>query len=208
MKRLMALAVIACAWFGLAGSAMAENHNDAAAQVAARSGIQIPALVHNQMLGLESNRAAVVALAAKVAPADAVANKLRAFVGEQFAACGYGLVPYAVADTLSAFHACSHAYLAGTKALLMRVGELAPADADVKALNAKVDADLFAYGVGVAMCLNSAEGFDTARVVPPDWTAARTAMAPYLLALLILAAFGVAAYPLATRKVRLLPDLR
>lgn len=206
MKRLMAMAFVAAiAWLGVAGSAMAENHNDAAAQVAARSGIQIPALVHNQMLGLEANRSAVVALAAKVAAADPVANELRGFVGEQFAACWYGLVPYAVADTVSPFHACSHAYLAGTKALLMRLQVLAPEDAAVAALSAKVDADLFTYGRGMAMCLNSADTFNTARVTPPDWSLVQMAWAPYALALLILAAFGVATYPLARGRVKLLP---
>ncbi len=206
MKRLVVFLGLALALFGT--PAMAAYHGGIYAYIATETGITVPPLIHGQMVALNDNRAAIVALAQQVAPDDSIAMQLRGYISQQRAACLWGVMPLSIADTESPFHLCMHGYLAGTKALLMRLQDVAGTNAAVQALADKVNlAILYDGGGGLALCLNSDTAFHTADIIRPQW--ADVPRHPVTLATLVLPfvlLFGALLWPLRQRRLRAQPQ--
>lgn len=150
----------------MVSSAQAERHGRIYAMVSAQTGYDLQPLLHDQLAPMDANRAAIVTLAQKHLPNDTMALALTDYIGKQRRACftnlAGGLIPVGLAAAeRSPLHLCTHAFLAGTQALLQRLNDKAPT-AEVQALYAKV----FAEG-GLVGCVYSATTFDTNRIEYP-----------------------------------------
>lgn len=161
------------------------------------AGISIPAISHGQMPVYAKYRAAILDLAARQPATDPVLRRLSGFVSLQSFACFYGLVPGSLADEDSPFNECSHAYLAGTRALLAHMAEMPGDQSKARALQKRIGEELQSDPTSGAMCGSSGEAFDSAVIVPPDWGMISTHW-PTLLTLsalmILIAAAGGALY--------------
>ena len=133
-------------------------------------GVAIPAITHGEMLVYAKYRTAILDLAAQQPVTDPTFRRLEGFVSLQHFACFRGLVPGSLSDELSPFNECSHAYLAGTRALLAHMGDMPGDQSAAKALQERINADIASDPIFGAFCSNSAQVFDSAIIVPPDWT--------------------------------------
>jgi hypothetical protein len=116
---------------------------------------------------MDANRDAIVALAQKYLPYDDMANTLVTYIGDQRQSCAAGLagglIPVGLAASdWSPLHLCTHAFLAGTQALLQRLNDKAPAP-EVETLYARV----FEQG-GLVGCVYSTRRFNTNDIVHVD----------------------------------------
>jgi hypothetical protein len=206
MTRILAFLALVASLMGT--PALAAGHGSIYSYIATETGITVPPLIHGQMVALNDNRAAIVALAQQVAPDDSIATQLRGYISQQRAACLWGIMPLSIADTESPFHLCMHGYLAGTKALLMRMQDVAGTNAAVQALAEKVNlAILYDGGGGLALCLNSDTAFHTADIIRPQWAdvprhpvTLATFVCPFVLL------FGALVWPLRQRRLRVHPQ--
>ncbi|HEX2859829.1 MAG TPA: hypothetical protein VHP58_06510 [Alphaproteobacteria bacterium] len=155
------LAVLAGLAFG--GTAQASSHTRV------YESLNVQPLLHNQLNAMDANRPAIVALAEKLLPTDTEVVALRHFIIAQRRACMGGVVPafYAGMEG-SPFHLCTHAFLAGTQALLKRLELVAGHRLDVQVLSEQVKMDLLADGAG-PVCVNSATSFNTDTIHGVDW---------------------------------------
>ena len=134
------------------------------------AGLPIPSVSHGQMQVLEAYRADVLDLAGKRYPTDPDMRRLQSFVSLQYFYCAWGLVPGGVSDEGSPFNECTHAYLAGVRALLLHL-EAMPGDGSaVRALRRRIDTDMLENHASLVPCRFSDEPFNTADVVAPRWT--------------------------------------
>lgn len=133
------------------------------------AGLSIPSISHAQMAILDANRGAILAVAGRQARADSVAQRLETYVNLQVFACAWGLVPGSLQDEASPFNECTHAYLAGTQALLKRLRLAYATDAEVQALGRKVELEMLEGRAASVLCQFSGEPFNTAEVVAPSW---------------------------------------
>ncbi|WP_454815454.1 hypothetical protein [Labrys neptuniae] len=134
------------------------------------AGIPIPNLTHGQMAVIADNMPAILAVADRQTGLDETARRLRAFVDWQYFFCFRGLVPGSLKDEESPFNECSHAYLAGTQALLLELRQTRGDRADVRALVDKVGLDMVRNNAALVLCRFSGEAFNTADVVSPRWS--------------------------------------
>jgi hypothetical protein len=176
MRKLLYIGLAALAGLLLGTPAQARSHGGIYANLSAQTGYDLQPLMHDQLAPMDANREAIVAMAQKYLPYDDTANTLVAYIGEQREACAYGLaggvIPVGLAALeASPLHLCTHAFLAGTQALLQRLNDKAPTD-EVKALYVKV----FAEG-GLVGCAYSDRRFNTGNIIhvglpsiprPPD----------------------------------------
>ncbi len=94
-------------------------------------------------------------------------RRLQGVINIQFSACAWGLVPGGIEED-SPFNECTHAYLAGTRALLHLQGP--PGDQTaVRALVEKVGLDMLANNAAPVLCRYSDEPLNTAEIVYPRW---------------------------------------
>jgi hypothetical protein len=156
--------------FVIASPAQAEGHGGIYAYIKTETGIAIAPLIHGQMLVMNANRPAIVALAAQAAPDDAIASQLSAYVGQQYRACFWGAFGVGIADTESPLHVCTHGYLAGTQAMLIRLRDAAGANPAVQAMVNKVELEMLANTASLSICSASATPFNTAQVLGPQWS--------------------------------------
>lgn len=160
-------------------------------------GIAIPAIGHGEMPVYAKYRAAILGLAARQPTTDPVLRRLSGFVSLQYFACFYGLVPGSLSDEDSPFNECSHAYLAGTRALLAHMAAMPGDQPEASALQKRIGEELASDPSSGAMCWSSGQAFDSAVIVPPDW-AMILVHRPTLLTLLafvfLIAAAGGAVY--------------
>lgn len=133
-------------------------------------GLAIPNVTHGQMLVIAANRPAILKLAAGQDPTDPTLRRLQGYVSLQTFACLWGLVPGAVEDESSPFNECSHAYLAGTKALLMHLLAMPGDRAPVRALADTIELEMMRNNASLDLCRYSDEPFDTADIVGPHWS--------------------------------------
>lgn len=133
-------------------------------------GLALPNLTHGQMLVIAANRAAILKLAAAQNPTDPTLRRLQGYISLQTFACLWGLVPGAVEDESSPFNECSHAYLAGTKALLMHLLAMPGDRAPVRALADQIELEMLRNDAALDLCRYSDEPFDTAHIVGPHWS--------------------------------------
>ena len=154
------------------------------------AGLPIPSVSHGQMVVLDAYRAEVLDLAGTQYPTDPDMRQLQSFVALQYFYCAWGLVPGGVSNEESPFNECTHAYLAGIRALLLHL-ETMPGDRRaVRSLRGRIDAAMLERRASLVLCRFSDEPFNTADVVTPRWSGLLTD-GPSLAALALLA-FGAA----------------
>lgn len=151
-------------------------------------GIVIPAIPHGEMLVLAKYRARILEIAARQVPADPTLRRLLGFVSLQHFACFWGLFPGSLSDETSPFNECSHAYLAGTRALLEHLVTMPGDQSSAKVLQASIAEELASDPTFAALCVNSSEAFDSGIIVGPDWQLAAT----HLPTLITFSLFAVA----------------
>ena len=137
---------------------------------ATADGIVIPTLTHGQMAVIAEHRTAILDLAAQQIPTDAVMRRLEGYVSFQFFACLWGVVPGSLSQESSPFNECSHAYLAGTKALLLHLQTMPGNHAAVTALVRSIELEMLAHGASLVLCRYSDEAFNTSEVIGPRWS--------------------------------------
>lgn len=173
---ILTLALVAMG-FGFIAPASAKTHKLIYEAIARTTGITVPMIANGQLSVMASHRAEIQGLGNQYS-GDAIASELNAFTSKGYAACLYGLWPASLADMNSPFHMCTHSYLAGSHALLMRLAALDPANPQVAALNAKVNAELDAAwqqaqtspdSLNFWTCQYNATSFNTNEIVRPSW---------------------------------------
>lgn len=133
------------------------------------SGITIPNLTHGQMAVIARHRGEILRLAAMQIDTDETFRRLMNYANLQFAFCLWGAVPGSVADEASPFNECSHAYLAATRAVLMRMRERPGEHPVVDDLVTRIDMAMLRNHASLVLCQYSGETFDTGRMIWPDW---------------------------------------
>lgn len=154
------------------------------------SGLPIANLSHDQLRVIERYKDSIMALAARQISPDLATRTLYNFVNLQFAYCLWGLVPGALTNEDSAFNGCSHAYLAGSKALLVQLQRSSSDPAEANQLAARIQSDMQREDSGALICRNGIEPLNTAEIVFPEWSG--IAVNP-LLTLLAFIVFGTLA---------------
>ena len=156
-------------------------------------GIAIPAITHGEMLVVAKYRAEILDLAARQPRTDPTLRRLVGFVSLQHFACFWGLVPGSLSDEASPFNECSHADVAGARALLMHMVAMPGDQSSARALAARIETDVASDPAFSALCSNSAQSFDSGMVIGPDWQLAPAHLPTVLtsFALLVLATAGL-----------------
>ncbi|MDH6266398.1 hypothetical protein M2360_001794 [Rhizobium sp. SG_E_25_P2] len=135
------------------------------------SGVPIPSISHGEMAVLSRYRGEVMDLAEQTSQRDAEIRALLMFTGLQSANCAWGLVPGSVTDEANPLNECAHAELAGVKAILLKLRDLPAAQPMAGDLVSRIDREMTLAGAALIQCEFSAEGFNTASPVVPDWGA-------------------------------------
>ena len=144
-------------------------HREATRHQAPMDSITIPNLSHGQMAVIANNRAAVLELAARQIPTDPTMRRLEGFINLQFFDCMWGIMPGSVEDENSPFNECSHAYLAGTRALLLHLESMPGDRTAVRALINKIEVEMLTNNASLILCRYSDEPFNTAERIEPHW---------------------------------------
>jgi hypothetical protein len=144
-------------------------------------GVAIPAITHGEMLVVAKYRAQILGLAARQPRTDPTLRRLSDFVGLQRFACFWGLVPGSLSDEISPFNECSHAYLAGARALLSHMVAMPGDQSSARALEAKIDTEIASDPAFSVLCSNSRETFDSGIIIGPDWQLAPVHLATALI---------------------------
>lgn len=163
-------ALLAALWticIVLCGSALAHQRSTPDALQA--NGIPIPNLSHGQMGVIAGNLSAILALAEQDVRPDPTTQRLQSFVNLQYFYCVRGLVPGSLTDEESPFNECTHAYLAGARALLMHMKSLPGRQAAVD-LAGRIELQMLANSTSLVLCQYSDEPFNTAAVLSPHWS--------------------------------------
>jgi len=133
------------------------------------SGLSIPNLTHGQLKVMTRYRTTILALAEKQISPDRETRTLQNFANLQFAYCLWGLVPGSVTEENNPFNACSHAYLAASKALLERLQTVGDDRVEANALAAQINSDMLQQHSALEICGNSVDPFNTASIILPEW---------------------------------------
>ena len=147
-----------------AGPASAHRQREAGGSTA---GISIPSVTHGQMSVLADNRSAILALADQQYPTDETMRRLQSFINLQHFVCALGLVPGSLSDERSSFNECTHADLAGVRALLLHLQVMPGEHSKLRALSRKIDIEMLEQHASLVLCRFSDEPFNTADVVFP-----------------------------------------
>ena len=158
-------------------------------------GVAIPAISHGAMPVVANYRRRILDLAERQPVTDPTLRRLAGFVSLEHFACFWGLVPGSLTDEQSPFNECSHAYLAGARALLQHMTEMPGNQSAAKELQGRIKAEIAADPNAAAICSNSRETFDSPDVIGPDWQLAPrhapTVLTFSLLAILIITALAI-----------------
>ena len=152
----------------MVASPPASAHRETPAGSAA--GLSIPSVTHGQMVVLAAHQAAILALAERHNPPDRDLLWLRAYVSLQVFACLWGLVPGSLESETSPFNECTHAYLAGSRALLLHLQSMPGDHTAADALRRTIDTEMLNNHASMILCRYSDEPFNTADVVFPQWS--------------------------------------
>jgi hypothetical protein len=155
------------AGLALFASIPASAHHIGATHLGPAKGLSIPNLTHGQMSVIAANRSSILQLAEAQTPTDPTMRRLQGYISLQFFACLWGLAPGGVDDETSPFNECSHAYLAGTRALLLHLLSIPGDRTAVRALVDKIEMEMLANGASLILCRYSDESFDTADIMGP-----------------------------------------
>lgn len=154
-------------------------------------GIAIPAITHGEMPVVAKYRAEILDRAARQPRTDPTLRRLAGFVSLQHFACFWGLVPGSLADEASPFNECSHADVAGARALLAHMAAIPGDQSPATALEARIETELASDPGASAVCSNSTESFDSGIIIGPDCQLA-PAHLPTVLTFFALAALAAA----------------
>jgi hypothetical protein len=133
------------------------------------SGIPITSITHGEMAIIDRHVGDVFALAGKVRDADQTFLTLLRYAQLQYADCLWGLVPTSISDEESPFNECSHAYLAATKEVLLRMRDMPLVRAEADEIVSRISYEAALEGAAFVGCIYSGEGFNTADRVRPHW---------------------------------------
>ncbi|TGD42570.1 hypothetical protein EEB11_12485 [Pseudotabrizicola sediminis] len=133
------------------------------------AGVPIVEITHGQMPVIARHGSDILALAARQPVTTADFQRVLNYAKIQRAYCLWGLVPGSISDEFSPFNACSHAYLAAMRDLLLRMTAEGGTPAAVD-LARRVDTDMIASSTALEFCNYSATPYDTATVVQPVLT--------------------------------------
>ena len=147
----------------------ASAHHGGVGHAEPAKGLAIPSLSHGQMAVIAAHRREILKLADEQTPTDPVTRRLQGYIGLQTFACLWGAIPGAVADESSPFNECSHAYLAGAKALLMHLVALPGDHAAVRRLADRIELEMLQNNASLVLCRFSDAPFDTAEIIGPHW---------------------------------------
>lgn len=134
------------------------------------AGLLIPALSHGEMAVLAPYHSAVVELARSAADTDEPFRRMLNFAEIQYAYCLWGTMPGSVTDEESPFNECSHAYLAATKSVLLKMRDMPREAALAGDLVSRIDAEMALNSMSLITCQYSGETFNTADIIKPRWT--------------------------------------
>lgn len=162
-------------------------------------GVAIAAISHGEMPVVATYRSRILDLADRQPVTDPTLRRLAGFVSLQHFACFWDLVPGSFTDEQSPFNECSHADLAGARALLKHMTEMPGNQSAAQELQARINAAIAADPGAAAICSNSSETFDSADVIGPDWQLAPR-HAPTMLTFAALAALLVMGLAVARRR--------
>jgi len=151
-------------------------------------GVAIPAITHGEMQVFARYRTQILNLAARQPRTDPTLRRLAGFVSLQHFACFWGLVPGSLSDETSPFNDCSHAYVAGARALLLHMIAMPGDQSEAKALEAQIESEIAGDLAASQLCSNSKQAFDSGIVVTPDWQLAPAHLPTVLTFLALLAA--------------------
>jgi hypothetical protein len=165
-------------------------------------GVAFPAIGHGEMLVVAKYRAPILDLAAGQPRTDPTLRRLAGFISLQHFACFWGLVPGSLIDETSPFNECSHAYVAGARALLAHMVAMPGDQSSARALEARIETELASDPTLSVMCSNSSEAFDSGIIIGPDWQLAPAHLPTVLsfLALVVLPAAGLWAFLGSSRR--------
>jgi hypothetical protein len=166
----------------------------------ANVGVAIPAITHGEMLVIAKYRVQIFDLAARQPRTDPTLRRLAGFVSLQHFACFWGLVPGSLSDETSPFNECSHAYVAGARALLAHMVEMPGDQSSARTLKARIETELASDPTFSVLCSNSSEAFDSGIVIGPDWQLA-PAHLPTILSFFALVVLTPAGFWGASRSV-------
>lgn len=158
---LFAMSLIAC-------QATAANAHVARSGNTAVTGVPIPEITHGQMPVIAGHLSEILALAARQPAPATDFHRVLNYAKIQRTFCLWGLVPGSISDEASPFNACSHAYLAAARDLLIRMTAGGGTPAAVE-LARRVDGDMIRASTALQFCNYSALPYDTAKVVWPIW---------------------------------------
>ena len=147
-------------------------------------------------------RGDILDLAARQIRTDETFRRLTNYANIQFSFCMWGLVPGSITDEASPFNECSHAYLAATQAVLLRMRATPDPHPSVDALVSRIDMDMLRNRASLMLCRYSDENFDTGEVISPNWAGVLshpTSLATFAGLALVLAA-SVAAVAACTAR--------
>jgi len=180
-RRSPAIALI-CAWSTLllcilllVAPSAAEAHRSGAKMNSGEArGLEIASITHSDMEFVAPYYSAIIALAERQTRTDERFRRLLNYTKIQKTYCLWGLVPGAITNEESSFNLCSHAYLAGARALLEHLTTKPEAHGQAAQIVAAIENDRSAALVFV-LCQSSAETFHTGEFivpVPPTFAAA------------------------------------
>ncbi len=187
-------------WMGFVLFVLASSEADAhhLRRPADSSGVSIPSMTHGQLRIMSGYRAAVMDLARRQARPDLEARTLHNFIELQFAYCLWGMVPGSLSHEDNPFNECSHAYLAGTKALLDRLRRAEDTRSEAEGLAENINREMVLNGSALEICSNSFEAFNTAEIIMPEWANVSFNPLGVVLGIVVMGA-GAAAFGVARR---------
>lgn len=133
------------------------------------TGVLIPEITHGQMPIIATSVSEILALADRQFDPGPEFRRVLNYAKIQRTYCLWGLVPGSISDEASPFNACSHAYLAASRDLLLRMvadGRDGPA-AD---LAMRINYQMMLSSTALDLCSYSATPYDTASTVRPVWS--------------------------------------
>lgn len=134
------------------------------------SGISIPSLSHGEMAIIADYRTPILDLAARMTRTDEKFRRLLNYTNIQYSYCLWGIVPGSISDEQSPFNACSHAYLAAAKAVLVYMRDMPEHRDAVSTLVSDLDTELVRNGGSFVMCQYSGDPYNTADIIKPHWS--------------------------------------
>lgn len=187
----------------LVAATAAEAHRSGAEMNNADArGLEISAIAHSDMAFVAPYYGAIIALAERQTRTDERFRRLLNYTRIQKTYCLWGLVPGAITNEESSFNRCSHAYLAGTWALLEHLATKPEAHAQAARIVASIENDRSA-ALAFVLCQSSAETFHTGEfIVPVQPTVAAGWLVSIGLAGGMTAAFGRRAVSKARNRSR------